>query len=502
MPDQRIATDVGVFVQLFTSLGLETLQGFIHLYYNVALLRSLSPKLSKLVIIAAALGTLLTTTLGRSLRALYEAERVAEADFKYSLTRMRDNAESIAFYKGELLERKLVNKKLEVKQHTEWDRFALKDLVQATSKVYRQVVGLVPAFLLAGVTASPRGASGGGGSGGDGHSQSHGHGHGHGHGHSHGVSGGTGGGGSTLGLLSQARESFDEVHYHLLIVAENVSDFSRLSIVAKELYAYLVADDKVRARMMNPLSQNIKLSPLPLALCGLGGSSSPRPAHGAEWLRIEGLTLWTPNRSQGQKRILLQDLTCTAPMTGGLLLSGSSGVGKTTLLRAMAGLWHTGTGTVTRVMDPLQVMFLPQEPYMQLGTLREQLLYPAEASLHGEYTDRLLIQVLKRVGLSHVVERVEEGLDATRRWAEELSLGEQQRIGVARIMVHRPRYAILDEATSANDMSSEKNMYACISETCQAYVSVGHRPTIEMFHCKRLRLYGEERQGAWELESI
>jgi len=210
-----------------------------------------------------------------------------------------------------------------------------------------------------------------------------------------------------------------------------------------------------------------------------------------------GLTLWAPNSPE---RIFCKDLTLSAPATGGLLLSGSSGVGKTTLLRAIAGLWHTGKGAVTRVMDPFQVLFLPQQPYMQLGSLREQLLYPSEAV--SEHTDAFLIDVLGRVGLMHVMERVDGGLDTTRRWSEELSLGEQQRVGIARILVHRPRYAILDEATSANDMLSERKMYACVAETCQAFVSVGHRPTIEAFHCQRLRLYGESRQGGWELESL
>ena len=86
-------------------------------------------------------------------------------------------------------------------------------------------------------------------------------------------------------------------------------------------------------------------------------------------------------------------------------------------------------------------------------------------------SDATLTAVLQRLRLSHVLERVPEGLGATRRWAEELSLGEQQRIGLARILVHRPRFAILDEATSANDMQTESLMYECLRETCQALVS-------------------------------
>jgi len=208
---------------LATSLGLDTLQAGIHLYYNAGLLRGISTQLSNLVLIAAATGTLITCRFGAPLRALYKAEREADANFRYSLTRMRENAESIAFYQGEDQEVLAVSERLGRKQATEWDRFALKDVVQAVSQAYRQVVGLLPAFLLAGAAEASTGLEAGGGTGGQGHADS---GHGHGHGHGPRGGGGEGGGGGTnVGLLNQARESFEEVLYHLLLLAENVSNF-------------------------------------------------------------------------------------------------------------------------------------------------------------------------------------------------------------------------------------------------------------------------------------
>jgi len=193
--------------------------------------------------------------------------------------------------------------------------------------------------------------------------------------------------------------------------------------------------------------------------------------------------------------------------SGGLLISGASGVGKTTLLRAIAGIWLYGTGTIRREMDPRKVLFLPQQPYMQDGTLREQLFYPFDAppsqsAADSVASDRELCQALDRVGLGHVLQRVGHDLSTCRRWAEELSVGEQQRLSVARILVHRPALVILDETTAANDLAHEEAMYRCVIETCQAFVSVGHRQSIETFHQKKLTLLGEPEGGRWTLQDI
>lgn len=266
-----------------------------------------------------------------------------------------------------------------------------------------------------------------------------------------------------------------------------MSDFSRLATVAHELHGYYLSDV---ASQGHQASATIQLRP-------------QVPNTQGEWLVCRGLTLWTPGDPD---RVLVRSLDLAAPPRGGLLLTGASGVGKTTLLRAIVGLWHAGVGVVERVMDPAAVLFLPQRPYMQLGNLRDQLLYP-----HGEavaaadperYTPEVMKAVLDQVGLGHVATEARGGMGRSRRWTEELSLGEQQRIGVARILLHRPRYAILDEATSANDIAHEGNMYRCIAMTCEGYVSVGHRATIEAFHVQRLRLLGEEHGGDWQLEVL
>jgi len=288
-----------------------------------------------------------------------------------------------------------------------------------------------------------------------------------------------------VALVDQAREVFQEVLYHLSILADNWQDFSRLATVAVELDGYHEAVKIALEQRSGRSGKNsIKLLPLERDLA----SSDTLP-----WLRIEELTLWAPSMPPRQ---LITSLNLDAPLHGGLLVSGASGVGKTTLLRAIAGLWLGGVGTVRRVMDPRRILFLPQQPYMQVGTLREQLVYPFSTTDRG---DSELHAVIHRLGLEHVLERVGGDLNASRRWADELSIGEQQRIGIARLLVHRPAFAILDETTAANDTHHERIMYQCVLDTCQAFVSVGHRASIESFHTKRLLLHGEAAEGHWQL---
>ena len=168
--------------------------------------------------------------------------------------------------------------------------------------------------------------------------------------------------------------------------------------------------------------------------------------HDISWLQVTNLTLSFADRT------LVKGLHFEAPMRGGLLISGPSGSGKTTLLRALAGLWHKGIGDIKREMQEGQVLFLPQRPYMSLGTMRQQLLYP---SSKVQVEDSHLHEILVTVGLQSVVARINGELDVVRRWDEELSVGEQQRLSVARLLVQRPAFALVDEITSANDPAHE-----------------------------------------------
>jgi vitamin B12/bleomycin/antimicrobial peptide transport system ATP-binding/permease protein len=166
-------------------------------------------------------------------------------------------------------------------------------------------------------------------------------------------------------------------------------------------------------------------------------------------VELERLTLLTP----GGARTLIRDLTVDATMLEPLLIQGPSGTGKTSLMRALAGVWRDGSGIVTRPALA-DVMFLPQRPYMILGSLRDQLTYPRAS----EKSDEELHEALRTVNLANLAERF-GGLDVEMHWADVLSPGEQQRLAFARLLLNHPRYAFLDEATSALDVANEQLMY-------------------------------------------
>lgn len=200
---------------------------------------------------------------------------------------------------------------------------------------------------------------------------------------------------------------------------------------------------------------------------------------------VESVTLHTP----GRERTLLRDLTLHIGPRDSLLIVGQTGVGKSSLLRAMAGLWREGAGTIS-MPQAEQVLFLPQRPYMLLGSLREQLLYPhVERSL----SDAELQRMLEDVNLPELANR-HGGFDAVIDWGRVLSLGEQQRVGFARALASRCSYVILDEATSAVDVKTERVLYEALAKRGITYVSVGHRLSLTAYHTKVLEL---RAQGAW-----
>ena len=174
---------------------------------------------------------------------------------------------------------------------------------------------------------------------------------------------------------------------------------------------------------------------------------------------------------------------------------GASGAGKSSLLRAVAGLWDRGEGSVVRPPRN-ETVFLPQRPYATLGSLRQQLVYPktvAEAAARDED----LRAALETCRLGRLAA---SDLDTVRDWGDELSLGEQQRLAFARVLVARPRLCVLDEATSALDLANEAAMYGALAAVPGlTYVSVGHRPSLVDFHARRLDVKGGDRFEVQEL---
>jgi len=176
------------------------------------------------------------------------------------------------------------------------------------------------------------------------------------------------------------------------------------------------------------------------------------------------------------------------------LIMGASGSGKSSLLRAIAGLWNSGQGEIER--PPLEdLLFLPQRPYMILGSLRQQLIYP---NSQATVDDDFLLSVLQRVNLPDLAQRF-NGLDSWENWTNVLSLGEQQRVALARVFVNHPRYAILDEATSALDVDNEEKVYQALAELGTTYISVGHRPSLRRYHHQCLEIQAE---GVWQWQTL
>jgi putative ATP-binding cassette transporter len=167
------------------------------------------------------------------------------------------------------------------------------------------------------------------------------------------------------------------------------------------------------------------------------------------------------------------------------LLTGPSGSGKSTLFRAIAGIWPFGTGSIA-IPDRATLMMLPQRPYFPVGSLRAAIAYPAEA---GAFSPEQVRETLVAVGLPKLAERLDE--DA--HWNRMLSLGEQQRLGIARALLHAPQFLFLDEATASLDEPSEMAMYRLLQERLQSttIVSIGHRTTLEAFHQRNVRLARE-----------
>ena len=212
-------------------------------------------------------------------------------------------------------------------------------------------------------------------------------------------------------------------------------------------------------------------------------------ASGDGALDVDGVGVRTPDGGH-----LIRDLDLRLEAGDALLISGPSGIGKTVLLQSLAGLWPFVSGSVRLPSSRQDAMFVPQLPYIPLGDLRAVVSYPHE---EGVVDDREIQRALVKVALSHLAIRLNDVKD----WAKALSVGEQQRIAFARVLLAKPRAVFLDESTSAMDEGLELMLYELIHTEFPGaiLVSVSHRSTVEQFHGRHLELIGD---GEWRLDPL
>jgi len=264
--------------------------------------------------------------------------------------------------------------------------------------------------------------------------------------------------------------------------------FASLTLVMSKLNE--AADLAIRLKRLNDLKNELGLGVKegPVDLCNLdmeGGCGRTRITLHEEdepqrvVLHLQNVTMNIPWRTDGRQQVLLSGLTLQLLQGQSLLVAGPSGIGKSSLLRVIAGLWSEGSGHIQRA-GGRSVFFVPQKPYMSLGTLREQLLYPQFENTET-ITDAAIKEALRKVRLHDLLEH--HSLEDSKEWASLLSLGEQQRISFARVLLQKGlRLVLMDEATSACDADNEANLYGCLQHHVSTFLSVGHRPNLRSYH--------------------
>ncbi|MDM0005218.1 ABC transporter ATP-binding protein/permease [Variovorax sp. J22G73] len=441
-PDQRIAEDINTFTGRSINFLLVVLGSSMQLVAFSAVLWGISKLLVAFLAIYAIVGTVVALWIfGQPLIQLNFWQLKREADFRFDLMRLRENAESIAFYRGEPQERAQIDRRFE-DVYANYDKLIKKQRsLNLYQRAYSQLTLVLPVVILAQGVLS---------------------------------------GELEVGRATQAVAAFAAVLTAVTVIVDNFESLSKFvaGIGRLDMLAKAVALPQLHKEPASPAVSVEASEGKRIALHEEGDA-----------LLIESLTLYTP----GFGRLLLENLELELKPGNGLLITGPSGSGKSSLLRAIAGLWDHGTGTVRRL--PLHsLMFLPQRPYMPVGSLRQQLLYPAR-EVEG-LTDERLAEILAEVQLPSLMERV-GGLDATQHWEKVLSMGEQQRLSFARVLVQSPGFVILDEATSALDDANEAALYQRLKDEGVTLISIAHRAAVVPFHTHVLCFGGD---GSWTLK--
>ncbi|MBE7384720.1 MAG: ABC transporter ATP-binding protein/permease [Leptolyngbya sp. SIO1E4] len=469
-PDQRIAEDVRSFTQESLTLVLVVADSVLEVLAFSGVLWGISRELVVFLVVYAVIGTLVAIgVFGKPLVRLNFEQLKREADFRFSLVRIRENAEAIAFYQGEDQESAQVKDRFmaafENFKHLLFWELNLNGLTNA----YEFIPYVLPAIVVAPAVF---------------------------------------GGDLEVGKVSEAQGAFIRVFFSLNVIVARFQSLTAFGAGIDRLYdfaeslGHLQTVDESKEDKSEEGKSEEDGSKKDRSVAGLSEATPPAVEAAvsdtqpvitrevAPELALHQMTLQTPN----YQRTLIEDLSLKVEKHSSLLVVGPSGCGKSSLLRAIAGLWNAGKGIIQRP-ELEHLLFLPQKPYMILGNLRQQLLYPYPDI---QLEDEALREALKQVNLPDLEERF-GGFEAEEAWSDVLSLGEQQRLSFARILLHQPTYAILDEATSALDHANEAQLYQHLATTETTYLSVGHRESLEAYHHLLLRLAEDH---TWQLKPL
>jgi putative ATP-binding cassette transporter len=431
-PDQRIAEDVKNFTSTTLSLILILINSAVTVAAFIGVLSAISWALVGVLIAYSVTGTFLSYVVGKKLIRLHNRQYRFEANFRYGLIRVRDNSESIAFFRGEPRERIDLSKKFGAAANNTYSLINWNRNLGFLTTGYNYLALLIPTIIVAPLYISKQ---------------------------------------VEFGVITQAQGAFAQVLAALSVI---MTQFERISAYAAavsrvgKLWQVLVGDGLPTEEDDDPVVEILE----------------------GDRLRLKALTVNPPQ----SKRDLIKEVTLTLGAGKGILIMGPSGSGKSSILRTIAGLWNSGGGTIERPKLS-DMIFLPQKPYMPPGNLRAQILYPKRADT-SRVTDEELREVLKAVNLEEVLKRVNNSFDVKLDWGNILSLGEQQRLSFARLLIRKPILAFLDEATSALDEENESLLYTQVRALGVSIISVGHRSTLRQYHDKVLLLSGD---GGWEL---
>ncbi len=430
-PEQRIEEDCNAFTGQTLVILLGLLSEVLTLITFTSVLWGLSGSVTVpifggilvpgymmwVAIVYAAIGSWLTYKIGRPLvRVNFDLQRY-NADFRYRMVRVRENAESIALYRGESDEKRRLEGAFGRIFDTWWEFMRYNKRLTWFTAFYGQAADVFPL-----VVASPRYFMGQ----------------------------------IPLGVLTQTAGAFGRVQGSLSwfvdvwpTLADWKATIDRLTTFGESMEA---------TRKVTAATSGFKIE------------------RGADpVLRLDDVEVALPNG-----RILLEQVNLEVRPGDRLMIQGASGSGKTTLFRVLAGLWPYGQGSIQLPKDA-RILFLPQKPYLPVGTLRESLCFPDRPDAHGLVA---IGEALAATGLDHLADRLEE----ERFWSPVLSPGEQQRLAVARAILLRPEWLFLDEATSALDAAMEAKLYKLLRERLpeSAVVSIAHNPSVVAFHDRRL----------------